>query len=77
MRARRARGSREDVRAVTNIALNVRDVSTNDQTTVNERQRTSAAKYLTQGNTMDELKRKRGTPNAVVREEWNGGDTLY
>lgn len=72
----RTRGSREDVRAVANIALNVRDVSTNDQTTVNERQRTGA-KYLIRGNTMYELKRKRGTPNAVVRREWNGGDTLY
>lgn len=74
------KGSREiskDVRAVANIALNVRDVSTDDQTTGNERRGTSAAKYSIRGNTMDELERKRGTPDVAIREEWNGGDKLY
>lgn len=75
MRAGRARGSRKiskDVRAVANIALNVRDVSTDDQTTGNERRKTSTARYLIRDNKMNELERKRGTPDAVVREEWNG-----
>lgn len=76
----RVRGSREiskDVRAVANIALNARDVSTDDQTTGNERRGTSAAKYLIRGNTMDELERKRGALNVAIREEWNEGDKLY